>query len=100
MARFFVNRPIVAIVISIITVLLGPAIAEGNVLEVAGLHYTFGPPAHTSLMICILVLIPFTGLYTFIGGLWGVLVTDHCAGVGGAGQDRRDGCSASAFDRD
>jgi Na+/proline symporter len=27
-------------------------------------------------MICILVLIPFTGLYTFIGGLWGVLVTD------------------------
>ena len=22
------------------------------------------------------VLIPFTGLYTFIGGLWGVLVTD------------------------
>ena len=26
--------------------------------------------------ICVFVLIPFTGLYTFIGGLWGVLVTD------------------------
>ncbi len=62
--------------VNIITVLLGPAIAEGNVLEFAGLRYTFGPPAHTSLLICILVLIPFTGLYTFIGGLWGVLVTD------------------------
>jgi len=62
--------------VNIITVLLGPAIAQGNVLEIAGLHYTFGPPAHTALLICILVLIPFTGLYTFIGGLWGVLVTD------------------------
>ena len=27
-------------------------------------------------IICVFVLIPFTGLYTFIGGLWGVLVTD------------------------
>src|SRR3984957_5920486 len=62
--------------VNIITVLLGPAIAEGNVLEIAGLHYTFGAPAHTALMICIFLLIPFTGLYTFIGGLWGVLVTD------------------------
>ena len=62
--------------VNIITVLLGPAIAQGNVLEFAGLRYTFGAPAHTALMICILVLIPFTGLYTFIGGLWGVLVTD------------------------
>src|SRR5271156_1706357 len=62
--------------VNIITVLLGPAIAEGNVLEFAGLHYTFGAPAHTALMICIFLLIPFTGLYTFIGGLWGVLVTD------------------------
>jgi Na+/proline symporter len=62
--------------VNIITVLLGPAIAEGNVLQLGGLHYTFGPPGHTALLICILVLIPFTGLYTFIGGLWGVLVTD------------------------
>jgi Na+/proline symporter len=28
------------------------------------------------LLICIFVLIPFTGIYTAIGGLWGVLVTD------------------------
>ncbi len=28
------------------------------------------------MIICVFVLIPFTGLYTFIGGLWGVLVTD------------------------
>ncbi|HLK20976.1 MAG TPA: sodium:solute symporter family protein [Bryobacteraceae bacterium] len=62
--------------VNIITVLLGPAIAEGNVLDIAGLHYTFGAPAHTALWICIFLLIPFTGLYTFIGGLWGVLVTD------------------------
>jgi solute:Na+ symporter, SSS family len=62
--------------VNIITVLLGPAIAEGNVFEFAGLHYTFGAPSHTALMICIFLLIPFTGLYTFIGGLWGVLVTD------------------------
>ena len=62
--------------VNIITVLLGPAIAEGNVLEIAGFHYTLGAPAHTALMICIFLLIPFTGLYTFIGGLWGVLVTD------------------------
>jgi Na+/proline symporter len=62
--------------VNIITVLLGPAIAQGNVLEFAGMHYTFGAPAHTALMICIFILIPFTGLYTFIGGLWGVLVTD------------------------
>src|SRR5882762_5475941 len=30
----------------------------------------------TVLLICIFVLIPFTGIYTSIGGLWGVLVTD------------------------
>lgn len=35
-----------------------------------------GVPQHTGLLICVLVLIPFTGIYTFIGGLWGVLVTD------------------------
>ena len=33
-------------------------------------------PRHTALFICIFILVPFTGLYTFIGGLWGVLVTD------------------------
>ncbi|HEX8815240.1 MAG TPA: sodium:solute symporter family protein [Terriglobales bacterium] len=62
--------------ISIITVLLGPAIATGRVVQMAGFHYTLGDPKYTSLLICIFLLIPFTGLYTFIGGLWGVLVTD------------------------
>jgi solute:Na+ symporter, SSS family len=60
--------------------LLGPAIAAGRVVRfsVAGhlFQYTLGNPHYTSLLICILVLIPFTGIYTFIGGLWGVLVTD------------------------
>jgi Na+/proline symporter len=63
--------------VNIITVLLGPAIAQGRVLSVAGhAAYTLGDPKYTALLICVFVLIPFTGLYTFIGGLWGVLVTD------------------------
>jgi solute:Na+ symporter, SSS family len=66
--------------VNIITVLLGPAIAEGRVLEVSlgsqVFHYALGDPRSTALLICVFVLIPFTGLYTFIGGLWGVLVTD------------------------
>jgi len=62
--------------VNIITVLLGPAIAQGKVLQFAGLHLTLGDPRSTALLICVFILIPFTGLYTFIGGLWGVLVTD------------------------
>ena len=67
--------------VSIITVLLGPSIAQGRVLQLTLggrvlLHYTLGDPSRTALFICIFILIPFTGLYTFIGGLWGVLVTD------------------------
>ncbi|MBV9623683.1 MAG: Na+:solute symporter [Acidobacteria bacterium] len=66
--------------VSIIAVLLGPIIAHGRVLEWSLLgqthRYVFGDPQNTALAICIFVLIPFTGLYTFIGGLWGVLVTD------------------------
>ena len=66
--------------VNIITVLLGPAIAEGRVWQVGiGSHvfqYALGDPKSTALVICVFVLIPFTGLYTFIGGLWGVLVTD------------------------
>jgi solute:Na+ symporter, SSS family len=62
--------------INIITVLLGPAIAEGRMVQIGTLQYTLGNPHTTSLLICIFILIPFTGLYTFIGGLWGVLVTD------------------------
>ncbi|HVS88756.1 MAG TPA: sodium:solute symporter family protein [Candidatus Acidoferrum sp.] len=72
---------VIKAMISIITVLLGDAIAQGRVLQVgfgshALFHYTLGAPEHTALLICVLLLVPFTGLYTFIGGLWGVLVTD------------------------
>src|SRR5882672_3883406 len=67
--------------VDIIAVLLGPAIAQGKVWQVVLgdhvlMHYTLGEPRHTALLICVFVLIPFTGIYTFIGGLWGVLVTD------------------------
>ena len=66
--------------VSIIAVLLGPVIAEGRILQFEILGHTYqhvlGDPQTTALAICIFVLIPFTGLYTFIGGLWGVLVTD------------------------
>src|SRR5262249_42199359 len=66
--------------VNIITVLLGPAIAQGKVLQLSlsgqVFQYTLGDPRYTALLICVLILIPFTGLYTFIGGLWGVLVTD------------------------
>jgi SSS family solute:Na+ symporter len=63
--------------VSIITVLLGPAIAQGRVLDLGILgQHTLGNPQTTALAICVFVLIPFTGIYTFIGGLWGVLVTD------------------------
>lgn len=66
--------------VNIITVLLGPSIAQGRVVQLSvgnhALHYVLSDPRSTALLICVLVLIPFTGLYTFIGGLWGVLVTD------------------------
>jgi Na+/proline symporter len=67
--------------VSIIAVLLGPMIPEGKVVQLTLgnttlLHYTLGSPNHTALLICIFILIPFTGIYTSIGGLWGVLVTD------------------------
>src|SRR6195256_1150540 len=72
---------VIKAMISITTVLVGDAIATGRVLEIGVgghvlLHYTLGAPAHTALLICVLILVPFTGIYTFIGGLWGVLVTD------------------------
>src|SRR5258707_2559238 len=67
--------------VSIIAVLLGPVIAEGRIVQLQIFGHTFqhtlGAPENTALAICIFVLIPFTGLYTFIGGLWGVLVTDR-----------------------
>jgi SSS family solute:Na+ symporter len=66
--------------ISIITVLMGPAIAQGRIVQLMigghAFQYTLGAPRNTALFLCIFILIPFTGLYTFIGGLWGVLVTD------------------------
>ncbi len=66
--------------INIIAVILGPVIAQGRVVQLDAFghsfHYTLGDPMNTALMICIFIIIPFTGLYTFIGGLWGVLVTD------------------------
>src|SRR3954452_12668432 len=63
--------------VSIITVLLGPAIAQGRMLDLGILgQHTLGDPRNTALAICIFLIIPFTGIYTFIGGLWGVLVTD------------------------
>src|SRR6202051_4155214 len=62
--------------VSIIAVLLGPVIGEGRVVSLGSFHYTLGDPQNTAVAICIFVLIPFTGIYTSIGGLWGVLVTD------------------------
>src|SRR5437773_7760485 len=54
-----------------------PVIAGGRVLHLGILgQRTLGDPRSTALAICVFVLIPFTGIYTFIGGLWGVLVTD------------------------
>jgi SSS family solute:Na+ symporter len=72
---------VIKAMISITTVLLGDVIAQGRVLSMGlGGHnvftYTLGAPEHTGLLICVLILVPFTGIYTFIGGLWGVLVTD------------------------
>jgi SSS family solute:Na+ symporter len=37
---------------------------------------TLGVSEHAALLICVLFLIPFTGLYVSLGGLWGVLWTD------------------------
>src|SRR5438045_374686 len=66
--------------VSIITVLLGPAIAEGKIVQLTLFGHTYqhalGDPLNTALAICVFILIPFPGIYTFIGGLWGVLVTD------------------------
>src|SRR5260221_2999271 len=62
---------VIKAMISIITVLLGDAIAQGRVLQMAIgshalVHYTLSTPVHSALLICVLILVPFTGLYTFI----------------------------------
>src|ERR1700759_4011519 len=51
--------------VSIVSVLLGPLIEQGRVLQITvGSHnliqYTLGPPEHTALFICVFILIPFT----------------------------------------
>src|SRR6201987_168196 len=49
--------------VNIITVLLGPAIAEGRVLQLSigghAIQYTLGDPRSTALLICVFILIPF-----------------------------------------
>ncbi|MBO0912224.1 MAG: sodium:proline symporter, partial [Acidobacteria bacterium] len=63
--------------VNIVAVVLGPMIARGRVVDLGFFgRWTLGDPETTALAICIFIIIPFTGLYTFIGGLWGVLVTD------------------------
>src|SRR5436853_98135 len=66
--------------VNIITVLLGPMIAQGRVLEMTlGGHlfrHTLGDPRYTALMICVLLLIPVSGLYRFIRDLVRVLLPD------------------------
>ncbi len=37
---------------------------------------TLGVSDHSALAVCVFFLIPFTGLYVALGGLWGVLWTD------------------------
>jgi len=37
---------------------------------------SLGLSDHKALLVCVLFLIPFTGLYVALGGLWGVLWTD------------------------
>ena len=37
---------------------------------------TLGVSDYRALLICVLFLIPFTGVYVALGGLWGVLWTD------------------------
>jgi SSS family solute:Na+ symporter len=39
-------------------------------------HDLFGVSNLVATMVCVLVLIPFTGIYVALGGLWGVLWTD------------------------
>ncbi|MFY9745710.1 MAG: sodium:solute symporter family protein [Acidobacteriaceae bacterium] len=81
MMNCFILGWVTRAMVDIIAVTLGSVIAQGRVLTLSLgghtlLHYTLGEPRHTALFICIFILVPFTGLYTFLGGLWGVLVTD------------------------
>ena len=57
-----------------------PAIAQGRAFAAVDWRTHFSAHARRSALHVgddlHIILIPFTGLYTFIGGLWGVLVTD------------------------
>src|SRR5258708_9716473 len=61
---------VIKAMISIITVLLGDAIAQGRVLQMAigshaSFHYTLSTPQHFALLVLRLILVPFTVLCTF-----------------------------------
>ena len=101
--------------VSIITVLLGPVIAQGRVLQlsIAGhvFQHTLGDPRYTSVLICIFILIPFTGLIHIyrrtLGRVGHRLVSvcfedgdDYRAGLGCRGKDWRDASPADAFASD
>src|SRR5260370_7803097 len=64
---------VIKAMISITTVLLGDAIAQGRVLQVAVgghtlVHYTLADPPHTARLFLVLVPLPFSCMYTLIVG--------------------------------
>ncbi|MGH9746388.1 MAG: sodium:solute symporter family protein [Candidatus Acidiferrales bacterium] len=68
--------------ISIVATTLGPTMANWRWMTAASgvLGAMFGPSFSgaegQALIVCIFFLIPFTGFYVALGGLWGVLWTD------------------------
>ena len=68
--------------IDIVGTTLGPTMAQWSVLNWASgvltsvFGQTFSGTDGRALIICIFFLIPFTGIYVSLGGLWGVLWTD------------------------
>ena len=69
--------------VSIITVILGPVIAEGRVLHLGILgQHTLGDPQNTALAICIFVIYSvspgFTPLSAGCGGCWSRIYFNSC----------------------
>jgi SSS family solute:Na+ symporter len=68
--------------VSIVATTLGPTMAHWGWMAAASsaLSSVFGPSFSgadgQALIVCIFFLIPFTGFYVALGGLWGVLWTD------------------------
>src|SRR5208282_3413119 len=68
--------------IGIVGATLGPAMQSSSLLNgfAGALSRVFGPVFSgidgLALIVCIFFLIPFTGVYVSLGGLWGVLWTD------------------------